>query len=47
MIKTLTMLATCLIAAGSLAVLVVWCLRRLRKIEDARWGELRKRGHWG
>ena len=47
MIKALTMLGICVIVAASLAFLFMWFLRRLRSIEDARWGELRKRGHWG
>lgn len=47
MIKALTMLGICVIVAASLAFLLMRFLRRLQKIEDARWGDLRKRGHWG
>jgi HAMP domain-containing protein len=47
MIKYLVMAAVCLLVAGMQTFLFFWFLRRLSRIEDARWGELRKRGHWG
>jgi len=45
--KAIAMIVTSVVVAAALAGLLFWFTRRLNRIEDARWGELRRRGHWG
>jgi hypothetical protein len=33
------MIATCIVVGGAMAVILIWFLRRLKKIEEQRWGK--------
>lgn len=37
--KSILMLVTCLIVGGAMVVLFTWFTRRLRAIEERRWGD--------
>ncbi len=39
MARVLIMLVACVLVAGAMALLMLWFTRRLRKIEEKRWGD--------